>query len=199
MTRADGGKRCAVEPALSPTCPTCSPAHPLTASALPRRQAFKFTLGQGAVIPGWEHSLESMQVGEMADLKCAPEFAYGQHGSPPSIPPNATLTRDTLSKPRHSLRPAGLPAGSPQAPRRLSAGSPQASFSARSRLRPPGASGSLGQSAAWAAVGSRPAIARLGAWRSRFLALEIGLRSSCSTFTRSRSGRSCSRTARACF
>ena len=62
--------------------------------------------------------MESMQVGEMADLKCAPEFAYGQHGSPPSIPPNATLTRDTLSKPRHSLRPAG----SPQALRRLSAG-----------------------------------------------------------------------------
>lgn len=196
MTRADGGKRCAVEPALSPTCPTCSPAHPLTASALPRRQPFKFTLGQGAVIPGWEHSLESMQVGEMADLRCAPEFAYGQHGSPPSIPPNATLTRDTLSKPRHSLRPAG----SPQAPRRLSAGSPQASCSARSRLRPPR---SFGKPRPISRAGrgrfSAPAIARLGAWRSRFLALEIGLRSSCSTFTRSRSGRSCSRTARTCF
>ena len=145
--------------------PPVPPAHLLTRSphsALPRCQPFKFTLGQGAVIPGWEHSVESMQVGEMVDLKCAPEFAYGQHGSPPSIPPNATLTRDTLSKPRHSLRPAGLPAGSPQAPRRLPAGSPQASFSARSRLRPPGASGSLGRSAAWAAVGSRPRPSR--AW-----------------------------------
>ena len=92
--------------------PPVPPAHLLTRSphsALPRCQPFKFTLGQGAVIPGWEHSVESMQVGEMVDLKCAPEFAYGQHGSPPSIPPNATLTRDALSKPRHSLRPAGSP------------------------------------------------------------------------------------------
>ena len=43
------------------------------------------------MITGWEHSVESMQVGEMVDLKCAPEFAYGQQGSPTSIPPDATL------------------------------------------------------------------------------------------------------------
>ena len=84
------------------------------------------------MITGWEHSVESMQVGEMVDLKCAPEFAYGQQGSPPSIPPDATLTCGTLSKPRHRLRPAG---------------SSQATVSARSRQRPRGASGRIGHSA----------------------------------------------------
>ena len=84
------------------------------------------------MITGWEHSVESMQVGEMVDLKCAPEFAYGQQGSPPSIPPDATLTCGTLSKPRHRLRPAG---------------SSQATVSARSRRRPRGASGRIGHSA----------------------------------------------------
>ena len=34
-----------------------------------RKKPFKFTLGQGAVIPGWEHSVDSMQVGEVVDLK----------------------------------------------------------------------------------------------------------------------------------
>ena len=60
-------------------------------AALPP-QPFKFTLGQGSVIPGWDQSVDSMQVGEMIDLKCAPEFAYGPHGAPPAIPPDATLT-----------------------------------------------------------------------------------------------------------
>mmetsp|Transcript_5345 Transcript_5345/g.10502 ORF Transcript_5345/g.10502 Transcript_5345/m.10502 type:complete len:180 (+) Transcript_5345:75-614(+) len=57
-----------------------------------RKKPFKFTLGQGSVIEGWEQSIESMQVGELVELKCAPEFAYGSRGSPPNIPPDATLT-----------------------------------------------------------------------------------------------------------
>ena len=89
------------------------------------------------MITGWEHSVESMQVGEMVDLKCAPEFAYGQQGSPPSIPPDATLTCGTLSKPWHRLRPAG---------------SSQATVSARSSRWLPQAPASLRQSAARSAL-----------------------------------------------
>lgn len=32
-----------------------------------------------------------MKLGEKCNLICAPEYAYGESGSPPSIPPNATL------------------------------------------------------------------------------------------------------------
>lgn len=32
-----------------------------------------------------------MKKGEVCMLTCAPEYAYGAAGSPPKIPPNATL------------------------------------------------------------------------------------------------------------
>ncbi|CDR09316.1 unnamed protein product [Oncorhynchus mykiss] len=32
-----------------------------------------------------------MKVGEISQLICKPEYAYGTAGSPPKIPPNATL------------------------------------------------------------------------------------------------------------
>ena len=32
-----------------------------------------------------------MKQGERATLICSPEYAYGARGSPPKIPPNATL------------------------------------------------------------------------------------------------------------
>lgn len=32
-----------------------------------------------------------MKVGELAQLICKPEYAYGSAGSPPKIPPSATL------------------------------------------------------------------------------------------------------------
>ncbi|PKI72357.1 hypothetical protein CRG98_007227 [Punica granatum] len=32
-----------------------------------------------------------MKVGEVAKITCKPEYAYGVAGSPPDIPPNATL------------------------------------------------------------------------------------------------------------
>jgi peptidylprolyl isomerase len=53
--------------------------------------AFKFTIGQGQVIKGWDIGIASMVVGERAELVLSPEYAYGESGAGASIPPNASL------------------------------------------------------------------------------------------------------------
>ncbi|XP_043701748.1 peptidyl-prolyl cis-trans isomerase FKBP20-1 [Telopea speciosissima] len=52
---------------------------------------FSFELGKGTVIKAWDIALRTMKVGEVAKFTCKPEYAYGSAGSPPDIPPNATL------------------------------------------------------------------------------------------------------------
>ena len=61
-------------------------------SSRARGKPFKFTLGEGKVIGGWEVGLSSMAVGEMCTLTCTPQYAYGAKGIPPMIPPSATLS-----------------------------------------------------------------------------------------------------------
>jgi len=63
-------------------------------SSRDRGEPFVFKLGEGAVIRGWDEGVKTMKKGERATLRCAPEYAYGAAGSPPTIPPNATLTFD---------------------------------------------------------------------------------------------------------
>lgn len=63
-------------------------------SSRDRGQPFKFTLGKGDVIKGWDQGLAKMSVGERAKLTCTPDFAYGSRGHPGVIPPNATLIFD---------------------------------------------------------------------------------------------------------
>ncbi len=46
------------------------------------------------VIPGWREAMQEMKIGERRRIKIAPELAYGAAGSPPRIPPNATLIFD---------------------------------------------------------------------------------------------------------
>ena len=60
-------------------------------SSRDRNAPFAFTLGQGQVIRGWDMGVATMKLGELCELECSAEYAYGEHGSPPKIPPNATL------------------------------------------------------------------------------------------------------------
>jgi peptidylprolyl isomerase len=60
-------------------------------SSRDRNVPFSFDLGKGSVIKGWDEGVATMKTGEIAELVCAPDYAYGAAGSPPKIPPNATL------------------------------------------------------------------------------------------------------------
>ena len=60
-------------------------------SSVQRNEKFKFKLGQGQVIKGWDVGVATMTRGEKCLLTCMPDFAYGNNGSPPKIGPNETL------------------------------------------------------------------------------------------------------------
>ena len=60
-------------------------------SSRDRSDPFKFTLGQGQVIKGWDLGVATMKKGELAKFTLTSDFAYGASGSPPKIPANATL------------------------------------------------------------------------------------------------------------
>jgi len=51
----------------------------------------KNLLFTGEVIKAWDIAVATMKVGEICQITCKPEYAYGLAGSPPKIPPNATL------------------------------------------------------------------------------------------------------------
>ncbi|XP_075236401.1 peptidyl-prolyl cis-trans isomerase Fkbp12 [Lycorma delicatula] len=63
-------------------------------SSRDRGLPFKFRLGKGEVIKGWDQGVSQMCVGQRAKLTCSPDFAYGSRGHPGIIPPNATLIFD---------------------------------------------------------------------------------------------------------
>ncbi|GMR24475.1 MAG: FKBP-type peptidyl-prolyl cis-trans isomerase [Acidobacteriota bacterium] len=57
-------------------------------------QDFKFTLGVGQVIQGWDQGISGMRAGGLRRLVIPPEQAYGSRGAGGAIPPNATLVFD---------------------------------------------------------------------------------------------------------
>ena len=60
-------------------------------SSRDRGQGFKFTLGRGEVIQGWDNGVAGMRVGELRKLTIPSQMGYGARGFPPVIPPDATL------------------------------------------------------------------------------------------------------------
>ncbi len=89
-------------------------------SSRDRGEKFEFTLGKGNIAPSrvtvtsfninfhsltgnvikaWDLGVATMKRGEIAVLYCKSNYAYGESGSPPKIPPNATLVFEvTISK-----------------------------------------------------------------------------------------------------
>ncbi|PSS02796.1 Peptidyl-prolyl cis-trans isomerase [Actinidia chinensis var. chinensis] len=58
----------------------------------PGQQPFTFKIGQGLVIKGWDEGVMGMQIGEVARLRCSPDYAYDRHGFPAwGIQPDSVL------------------------------------------------------------------------------------------------------------
>lgn len=60
-------------------------------SSVDRGDKFKFPLGMGYVIKGWDQAVADMRIGEKRIVILPASIAYGSRGAGASIPPNATL------------------------------------------------------------------------------------------------------------
>jgi peptidylprolyl isomerase len=60
-------------------------------SSYDRNKPFETPIGKGAVIQGWDEGVPGMRVGGKRKLIIPYNLGYGENGSPPAIPPKATL------------------------------------------------------------------------------------------------------------
>jgi FKBP-type peptidyl-prolyl cis-trans isomerase FkpA len=60
-------------------------------SSKDRNQPFRFPLGAGHVIRGWDEGVAGMKVGGKRRLTIPSDLGYGTRGAGGVIPPNATL------------------------------------------------------------------------------------------------------------
>jgi peptidylprolyl isomerase len=56
-----------------------------------RAKTFKFTLGKGQVISGWDQGVQGMKVGGRRRITIPPMLAYGKRGAGRVIGPDETL------------------------------------------------------------------------------------------------------------
>ncbi len=56
-----------------------------------RGDTFKFSLGKGQVIPGWDQGVAGMKVGGRRRITIPPDLAYGKRGAGGVIGPDETL------------------------------------------------------------------------------------------------------------
>ncbi len=63
-------------------------------SSVDKGKPFEFRVGTGQVIKGWDEGVITMKTGGKRTLIVPAQLGYGAQGSPPDIPPNATLVFD---------------------------------------------------------------------------------------------------------